>query len=184
MTYPRVNISGSRSHERLMLFICGTVTLLCLLSAETVWLDDVKLFGLPFGSPGLGLCFTMAMGFTVDKEVGGVTGLVSGFLLDGAYMETLMLRPLLYFLIGWFCGLLGGRLLAHNLPSFTVFAAAGALIDLTRGVVCAAYASGSLPTFGWIFHAAAPAWLLTVVFSIPVYGLTVWETGRVIKKKF
>lgn len=181
---PRSKLSGARSHERLMLAVFGTVTLLCLLSIETVWLDDVRLFGLSFGSPGLGLCFTMAMGYTVDKDVGGLTGLACGFLLDGTRMETLMLRPLLYFLLGWFCGLLGGRLLAHNLPSFAVFAAAGALLDMAREVVCAAYLSGSLPPFSWIFHAAVPVWLLTVLFSVPVYGLVVWESGRIINHTY
>lgn len=180
-TRRRGQLSGARSRERLMLILFGMITLLCLLAVETVWLDDLRMFGRSFGSPGLGLCFAMAMGYTVDKDVGGLTGLVCGFLLDGARMETLMLRPLVYFLLGWLCGLLGGRLLAHNLPSFAVFAAAGALLDLIRGVVCIAYSSGSLPPFGWIFHVAAPAWLLTVLFSVPIYGLVVWESGRIIK---
>lgn len=180
-SYAHGRISSARSRERLSLLLWGSLTLLFLLAAETVWLDDVKLFGASFGSPGLGLCFAMALGYTVDREVGGAAGLIGGFLLDGALGESMMLRPLLYFLLGWFCGVLGGRLLAHNLPSFIVFSAVGAVADLCRAVVCVIFASGSLPPFSWVWHSQAPCVLLTVAGAVPVYGLTVWLVKKIVK---
>ena len=179
--YEEGRLSRSRRRVRLWLIASGSVMMLFLIGIQTVLLDRVMIAGYDFGSPGLCLCFVMAMGYLVDRETGGLTGLACGFLLDGACGCDMMLRPIVYFLLGWLCGLLGDRLLAHNAPSFAVYTAVGAMADTVRAVAAAYLASGSLPPAAWYVRTQLLPLPLTVACAFPVY-LTVRAVIKRIKK--
>ena len=168
--YEGGRLTRSRRRTRLWLIASGTVMLLLFIGIQTVLLDRVVIAGRDFGSPGLCLCFVMAMGYLVDRETGGLAGLACGFLLDGACGCDMMLRPVVYFLLGWLCGVLGDRLLAHNAPSFAVYTAVGALADAARAAAAAYFAGGSLPPASWIVRTQLLSVPLTVVCAFPVYA--------------
>lgn len=127
-------------------------------------------------APSLGLLLVLASGYLLDRESGGVCGLFTGFLCDAAGDGDLFLLPLIYFLCGYAAGAVGRRILAHNLPSFAVFAAVGSIIDAGYMGVRAMVSLRGIPPPSWIFHAILPRILLTVLFSPIIYAIVYWIT--------
>ncbi len=127
------------------------------------------------GAPALGLLFSMAVGFLWGEREGGITGLICGWLSDAVSIDTavygMMVLPLLYFLCGYMCGTVGRRRLAHNLPSFVVFSVVGGGIKCLFAVGLAYLELGALPPPVWVLRGLIPAWIWTVIFSVPVYGM-------------
>lgn len=163
--------------EQIYLVALLLVTGLVLIGLETTALSRVKLplFGWQAAAPSLGLLFSMAVGFLHGERVGGVTGLVCGWLSDATMGEGMMLYPLLYFLCGYLSGTVGKRSLAHNLPSFAVFAAVGGGLKCLVSVMTAALELRAIPPAVWVWRGLIPSWVLTVLFSAAVYGVVKGE---------
>lgn len=163
--------------EQIYLVALLLVTGLVLIGLETTALSRVKLplFGWQAAAPSLGLLFSMAVGFLHGERVGGVTGLVCGWLSDATMGEGMMLYPLLYFLCGYLSGTVGKRSLAHNLPSFAVFAAVGGGLKCLVSVMTAALELRAIPPAVWVWRGLIPSWALTVLFSVAVYGVVKGE---------
>lgn len=163
--------------EQLRLIIVLFFTGACLLAVETTVAAKIPLpipgtgVGLPAGSPSLGLLFCMAVGFLYGEQVGGVAGLLTGWLADATDCRRVMILPLLYFLCGYLSGVIGKRKLAHNLPSFLVFAALGGGLELLFSVLRETVELRGLPPLSWVMHTRLPVWILTFVFSPLVYGI-------------
>jgi hypothetical protein len=87
----------------------------------------------------------------------------------------MMLFPLLYFLCGYLSGTVGKRSLAHNLPSFGVFAAVGGGLKCLLSVLTAIIELKTLPPAVWVWKGLIPSWVLTVLFSAAVYGIVKGE---------
>lgn len=147
---------------------------------------SIPLFGWSPASPALGLLFTMAVGFLHSEREGGITGLVCGWLSDavssGADVRGMMVLPLLYFLCGYMSGTVGKRRLAHNLPSFAVFSVFGGGLKCLFTVGMAALELGTLPPVTWFWRGLVPAWVLTVISSVAVYGI-VWGERKLLEPK-
>ena len=160
-------------HLIALLLITGVV----LIALETTALSRIKipLFGWQAAAPSLGLLFSMAVGFLHGEREGGFTGLLCGWLSDSTTGEAMMLFPLLYFLCGYLSGTVGKRSLAHNLPSFGVFAAVGGGLKCLLAVLSASVRLGSLPPAIWVWRGLIPSWILTVLFSAAVYGIVKGE---------
>ena len=163
--------------EQIHLTTLLLVTGLILIALETTALSHIRipLFGWQAAAPSLGLLFSMAVGFLHGEREGGITGLICGWLSDATMGESMMLYPLLYFLCGYLSGTVGKRRLAHNLPSFTVFAAMGGGLKCLLSVVTAAVELRALPPAVWVWKGLVPSWILTVLFSAAVYGLVKGE---------
>ncbi len=174
--------------EQVKLIATLSLTGLILLAAETTALGRIPLSSLGMGraAPSLGLLFCMGVGFLFDERVGGVFGLCMGFLADSMdYSRAgsgIMLLPLLYFLFGYLSGVVGKRRLAHNFPSFTVFAILGGGAECLFGIVRATVVSRGFPPLGWIRQGLLPIWILTVLFSPVVYGI-LWGEKRLLGYK-
>ena len=153
------------------------MTALLLIGLETTALSRISLplFGWQAAAPSLGLLFSMAVGFLHGERVGGVTGLVCGWLSDATMGEGMMLYPLLYFLCGYLSGTVGKRSLAHNLPSFTVFSVVGGGLKCLISVLSATLELRSPPPAVWVWKGLIPSWVLTVLFSVAVYGIVKGE---------
>ncbi len=127
------------------------------------------------GAPALGLLFSMAVGFLFGEREGGIAGLLCGWLSDAVSLDTavygMMVLPLLYFLCGYLSGTVGRRRLAHNLPSFMIFSVAGGGLKCLFAIGQAYLELGALPPPVWVLRGIIPAWIWTVVFSAPVYGM-------------
>jgi hypothetical protein len=117
----------------------------------------------------------MAVGFLHGEREGGITGLFAGWITDaasgGEAAGGIMLLPLLYFLCGYLSGTVGKRRLAHNLPSFVVFSAVGGGLKCLTAIGVAAVRLRALPPAVWIFRGLIPPLILTVLFSVAVYGI-------------
>ena len=163
--------------EQIYLVALLLVTGLVLIGLETTALSRIRipLFGWQAAAPSLGLLFSMAVGFLHGERVGGVTGLVCGWLSDATMGEGMMLYPLLYFLCGYLSGTVGKRSLAHNLPSFAVFAAVGGGLKCLVSVMNAALELRAIPPAVWVWRGLIPSWALTVLFSVAVYGVVKGE---------
>ena len=146
----------------------------------------IPLFEWVPAAPALGLLFTMATGFLYGEREGGIAGLVCGWLSDAvsanAAVGGMMVLPLLYFLCGYLSGPFGRRRLAHNLPSFVVFAALGGGIKCFLVWALAALELRAPPPVIWAWRGLAPAWVLTVIASVAVYGI-MWGERRLLEPK-
>ena len=163
--------------EQIHLILLLLVTGLILVSLETTALSRIKipLFGWQAAAPSLGLLFSMAVGFLHGEREGGITGLFCGWLSDATTGEVVMLFPLLYFLCGYLSGTVGKRSLAHNLPSFGVFAVVGGGLKCLTAILVAAVKLRSPPPAAWVWMGLVPSWVLTVLFSVAVYGIVKGE---------
>jgi rod shape-determining protein MreD len=173
-------VGGSRRvlTEQLKLVALLALTGLVLLGLETTALSRIPLpfFGWQAAAPSLGLLFTMAVGFLHGEREGAVTGLLCGWLADAAGgSEEMLLYPILYVLCGYMSGTVGKRRLAHNLPSFIVFAAVGGGLKCLLSVLTAVIELKTLPPAVWVWKGLIPSWVLTVLFSAAVYGIVKGE---------
>lgn len=171
--------------EQIRLFILLTLTGLILIGLETTALSriSIPLLGWQAAAPSLGLLFSMAAGFLHGEREGGITGLFCGWLTDATMGKSLMLFPLLYFLCGYLSGTVGKRRLAHNLPSFAVFAAVGGGLKCLTVVCTNALEARAIPPVVWIWQGLVPSWVLTVLFSVAVYGIVKGEIWLLTPKK-
>ena len=163
--------------EQIQLAALLLVTGIILIALETTALSRIRipLFEWQAAAPSLGLLFSMAVGFLHGEREGGITGLICGWLSDSTTGEAMMLFPLLYFLCGYLSGMVGKRSLAHNLPSFGVFAAVGGGLKCLLAVLTAAVQIKALPPATWVWRGLIPSWILTVLFSAVVYGIVKGE---------
>jgi rod shape-determining protein MreD len=163
--------------EQLLLTATVTLTGLILIGLETTALSriPIPLFGWQAAAPSLGLLLSMAVGFLHGEREGGLTGLFCGWLTDATMGESLMLYPLLYFLCGYLSGTVGKRRLAHNLPSFAVFAVFGGGLKCLTVIAVAAFRLRAIPPAVWVWKGLIPSWVLTVLFSVAVYGIVKGE---------
>jgi rod shape-determining protein MreD len=164
--------------EQIRLTALILITGLILIGLETTALSRIPLpfFGWQAAAPSLGLLFTMAVGFLHGEREGAVTGLLCGWLADAAGgSEEMLLYPILYVLCGYMSGTVGKRRLAHNLPSFIVFAAVGGGLKCLWALLGAAVSLRGLPPLVWIWKGLVPGWVLTVLLSAAVYGIVKGE---------
>ncbi len=167
--------------EQFVLIVTLTLTGCILLAMESTVFGRISLYFLGMGraAPSLCLLFCMASGFLHGERIGAGYGLVMGFLADSMDYPRdgtgIMLLPLIYFLYGYLSGIVGKRRLAHNLPSFTVFAVIGGGIEFLLGILYASFQIKGFPPLGWIWQGLMPIWILTVIFSPGVYGLMYLE---------
>lgn len=164
--------------DRLRRIAAGFVLTCVLLALEGV-LARLRLPPLPPGGPWLGLLLVLAAGYLFDREHGGALGLFVGFLADCLSSDGVMLRPLSFFLLGWLAGALAHSRLAHNLPSFAVFAAVGAAAEGVFRILSATLSARSLPPVSFVWYSILPHLVMTVLFSPAVYGI-VWLVRRLV----
>ena len=177
--YTQVGRGRAVLGEQIRLSVFLTVIGCILLALETTALSRIPLhfMGMGRAAPSLGLLFCMATGFLYDERVGGIVGLVAGFLADcmdytaDSPLGGIMILPLVWFLFGFLAGAIGKQRLAHNLPSFLVFATVGAAAEAAITVAVATLQYGGLPPSTWLLKAPLPTLVLTVVFAPVVYGI-------------
>lgn len=168
-----VRVSG-RALEIIRFAAIGLLSACVLLAIEErlYWL---RIPPLAAGAPWLGLLLSLAVGYIYGNEHGAVTGLGVGFLAD-CLSDGIMLRPLAYMLVGWLAGVLADVLLAHNLPSFPVYAAVGAGIEGLFRYAAAMLTAGGFISGRFFLYGVLPHLLMTVIFSPAVYGLVkIWK---------
>ncbi len=178
---------GSRTVllEQIKLTVILSLTGLMLIASETTLLSHVPVpfFGWTSASPALGLLFSMAVGFLHGEREGGITGLLCGWLMDASGAgDGIMLLPLLYLLCGYMSGTVGKRRLAHNLPSFMVFAIFGGGLHCLFSMGKVMLFLKDIPPVYWIWNGLMPTWLLTVIFSPMVYAI-VWGEKKILEIK-
>ena len=160
--------------EQIKLTVTLAVTCLVLLGLETTVLSKIRLpfFGWQAAGPALGLLLTMAVGFIYSEREGAVMGLFTGWLANVSVTENpMLLYPVLYVICGYMSGTVGRRRLAHNMPSFGVFALVGGGLHGLWTLLEACIRLRGIPPTVWILNGLIPVWVLTVLFSVPVYGL-------------
>ena len=174
--------------EQIKLILTLFVTGGFLIALETTVCSRIRipLFGWSPAAPALGLLFTMAVGFLHSEREGGIAGLVCGWLSDAVSAEAsvggMMVMPLLYFICGYLSGTVGKRRLAHNMPSFAVFSVFGGGLKCLFTIGLATWELGNIPPAVWIWRGLIPAWVLTVICSVAVYGI-VWGERKMLEPK-
>jgi hypothetical protein len=180
--YTSTGKSRRLATEQILLIVSLSITGCILIAVES----SLPLV-LPFpilrwqaASPALGLLFSMAVGFLHSEREGGITGLITGFLVDGAMGSGILLMPLLFFLGGYLSGISGRRRLAHNLPSFMVFSLVGGLLYCLFILLREVILERMLPSPLWIWQGLTPVWILTILVS-PIPYLLVWGEKKILR---
>lgn len=169
----RGRVSG-RALEVIRFAAIGLISA-CVLLAIEERLYRLRIPPLAAGAPWLGLLLSLAVGYIYGNEHGAVMGLGVGFLAD-CLSDGIMLRPLSYMLVGWLAGVLADVLLAHNLPSFSVFVAVGACLEGVFRYAATVLTAGELISGRFFLYGVLPHLLMTVLFSPAVYGMVkVWK---------
>ncbi len=169
--YKRLNTGRRVLLEQVRLVMVLAITGCLLLAIETTPPGVIHLPGLEAAAPSLGLLFCMAVGFLYREEEGALAGLCAGWLMDAASGSGIMLSPLLGCLCGYMAGWVGQRRLAHNLPSFVVFAVLGGGVEAVFSILRETVICGALPPLSWSLRGLIPVWVLTVLASPVVYGV-------------
>lgn len=171
------------TYRAVKLFLIALSSLCLLGGIQTTLLAKIPLFFLPSASPNLCLLLVLATGCVFGEKEGGICGFFGGIVAECLSMDALlggiMLLPLVYSILGYASGVLFPKILAGNLPSFLVFAAAGSCFNGGFRYILLILKIGGLPSFSFLTHGLLPVWILTVLFSPLVY-LPV----RAVKQKF
>ncbi len=172
-----------QTYRAVKLLVLALITLCLLGGIQTTLLAKIPLFFLPSASPDLCLLFVLAAGCAFGEKEGGICGFFGGIFAECLAMDALfggiMLLPLVYSILGYASGVLFPKILAGNLPSFLIFAAAGSCFDGGFRYILMIPGIGGLPSFSFLTHGLLPVWILTVVFS-PLIYLPV----RAVKQRF
>lgn len=174
--HAQAHVGGDRSRAlRRIALYTPTLALLALL--QTTLLHHV----LPFGAlPDLGVLFVMGVAMFDGANVGGITGLGAGFLCAACGETGISLLPLLFFVVGYGVGRLGGRALARTFPSYMVFAIALCIIrplfTLAQLGLIAGAAAFDLPLM--LRHGYVPELVANLIAAVIMY----LPMRRVVKK--
>jgi rod shape-determining protein MreD len=151
------------------LALSGTGMICLLLALESTVCAALSLpftwVSLPPGTPWLALLFVLAVGFRLNREAGGLFGLIAGFLADSAAGNSVMIHPLAWFLMGWLTGLCGRRFLAHNLPSYLIFCGVGGLLECLVRAVSDTLCNAAPPSLPFLWQDTFPDLLLSLLFA-------------------
>ncbi len=183
LQYTNVGTGRTVILEQIKLYVVLALTGLFLLSAETTVFSHIRI---PIGhmgkaAPSLGILFCMGVGFLFGDRMGGVTGLITGWLADATGGTGVMHLPLFYFLCGYLAGYIGKRRLAKNMPSFVVFAIGAGGMEILFQITIVFLQYRTLPPGVWILRGLFPVWILTVLFSPLVYGI-LWGEKKILNR--
>lgn len=126
----------------------------------------VKVNGLPVG---LALIFVSAVGIFFGERDGAILGLFGGIIIDSLAGGVLYTSPLVYMLVGYFCGLCIKRFLSKNLPSFLVYMLLVGLIKQAVNIFYFVMLSDSLNLMEILVGTLLPDYIAFVLFSPAVY---------------
>ena len=122
------------------------------------------------GSPvGLTLIFVAATGIFFGERDGAILGLLGGIIIDSLAGGVIYTSPLVYMLVGYFCGLCIKRFLSRSLPSFLVYMLLVGLIKQAVNIFYFVMLSDSLNLMEILLGTLLPDYIAFVVFSPAVY---------------
>ncbi len=156
--------------EKIKKWVLGVVVAVLSAALQTTLLSRLPLPWLSPASPSLTLLCTLAAGFFLGEREGAIMGLMAGFFAEAATGEGIMLLPLLYTLCGYLVGWLSRDHLAHNLPSYLVWAAIGGVWEQAVRYVAAAIRTASLPPAVMLGRDLFPHLIMTLLFAPLIYG--------------
>lgn len=168
--------------RQLRVVIEGVVAACIICAAEKTVFSSIDLPFLNPAAPSVSLAFVIAVGFLMGKTEGGVCGLFTGFLCEGAVESGLFIYPLIYFVCGYLSGVAVDKILSHNLPSFMIHIAVGAAFLSVGETARLAFEINTLPV-GILASSILPRALLTLIFAIPTYLLTLLYVNLRMREK-
>ncbi|MBQ9079611.1 MAG: hypothetical protein IJY27_00895 [Clostridia bacterium] len=131
--------------------------------------------------PALLLTAVSALGFFDSEKVGAVAGIAAGWALDAYSGSTVALLPLVGFCIGYFSGIVAGRLLPRGILPWGVCLGAVSVINMLCTAIGAAVTMPALRPLALIWHTLLPELVLTLLWGIPT-GLVTRLLVRIERK--
>ncbi len=141
------------SRKRIML----TALLLILLTFLSAALQTTVLTLLPV-TPALVLGLVCSTGFHLGEKAGGLLGVFAGLLTDTLGNVGFSFVPLVFMLCGYLCGILPGKFLVRNFPSFIVYI-----------LLCGAIRSGFTLIYFGIFSKQFDLWNTVIKLLLPEF---------------
>lgn len=118
--------------------------------------------------PNLTLAAVAAIGFFDSERAGAVAGIAAGAALDALGSVTLSIMPIACFAVGYFAGVVAGRLIPRAPLPYLLCLAGGASVNMFVSIVCAYAAVPELRPMLFFFKALLPELAFTFVFGIPL----------------
>ncbi|MBR6290944.1 MAG: hypothetical protein IKR53_05820 [Clostridia bacterium] len=121
----------------------------------------------PFGAtPDLLLPFVVAVGVSEREKWGGVTGLISAFIIDALGGVRLMLLPLLYVPAGIVCGLLTTHRFRDSFSVIAMYTLVTSVLRSVISVIIGFYTVHGITLKQTVLHIALPELLANIVFAV------------------
>lgn len=176
-----VEKEGTRGVSALKIIIYIAVSFLLAVFQTTV-AHRVALFG---ATPQLTLSLTCAAAYFYGPVCGGAVGLISGVFTEALGSTGISVLPLLYFLVGWFCGMLTRRSHAQRSLGFFGFITALAAVcgaGSVITVICLMLSAGKANILTGFLHIALPEIPNTFLYGLPI-GAVHFMIDRIRSKK-
>ena len=129
----------------------------------------VKVNGMPIG---IVLLFVSATGMLFGERDGGIIGLIGGLIVDCLGGGIIYIAPLIYAVIGYFCGICVSRFLQRNLPSYIVYMIIVGIIKQAVNLLYFVMLSDNLNLMQIFVSILVPDYLAYVLLSQIFYGIT------------
>ena len=164
-----------QTYRNMKLLLLAVLSFCILAALQTTLLSHIPLFILHAGKPSLCLIFVLAIGYIFGEREGCVCGLIGGIFYECTVMEPflggLMIYPLIYCVLGYMSGAMVNGFLAGNLPSFTVYALIGSMIDVLIQMIMVIIQTHAFPSLPYFLHGLFPGIILNILFSPLLYLL-------------
>ena len=129
----------------------------------------VKINGNPVG---ITLLFVSAVGMLYGERDGGMTGLIGGLLIDCLGGGIIYISPLIYALVGYFCGVTVSKILSSNLPSYIVYMLIVGIVKEAQNLFYYVMLSDNLNLVQIFIDTLLPDYVAFIIFSPVIYGVT------------
>ena len=131
---------------------------------------------------GLTLLFVSAIGIFFGERDGAIVGLFGGIIIDSLSGAVIYTSPIVYMIVGYFCGLCIKRFLSKNLPSFIVYTLVVGLFKELVNLFYFVMLSDKLNVIEILINDLIPDYLIYIAFS-PIVYLVVFALHRIINKE-
>lgn len=160
-------VSHRNKFDKVLLLRC--VILAPLVIAGVLFeISFLDIFG---QNPAFTFAYVTVIGFLLGEKVGGVFGLLAGYLLDALGGVGFSLLPIFYMLAGYLCGYMLNSFLRRNFLSYLVYACVAGLFKVIYTMLIIALHTESFNIIKIFTQTMVPEFFAFIICTPMIYFL-------------